>query len=326
MSAMRPPPVVPGGPCETKAMTVQPHVPEPLAAWMGPFMTGLTRPTWRHALVLVAGAILAPGRRTVAAMLRVVGLGRAPTFTNYHRVLNRNRWSGRAAARRLLHLLLAAFVPEGPVVIGVDETIERRWGAKIKARGIYRDPVRSSRGHFVKASGLRWLSLMVMVPIPWVGRRWALPFLTVLAPSERWSSEHDRRHKTLTDWARQAIRQVKRWLPAHHRRRRQLRRPRPDRRDPPPSLPDHKTADRCQPVRPGPAASIGTDGPATAERPALAKVRCRAGQSQDRLVADQRDGMVRQSAAQAGNRLRHRGLVSLRTAARADPLGAGARS
>ena len=115
-------------------MTVQPHVPEPLAAWMGPFMTGLTRPTWRHALVLVAGAVLAPGRRTVAAMLRVVGLGRAPTFTNYHRVLNRNRWSGRAVARRLLHLLLATFAPEGPVVIGIDETIERRWGARIRAR------------------------------------------------------------------------------------------------------------------------------------------------------------------------------------------------
>src|SRR5947209_5069622 len=108
MSAMRPPPALPGGPCETRAMTVQPHAPEPLAAWMGPFMTGLTRPTWRHALVLVAGAILAPGRRTVAAVLRVVGLGQAPTFTNYHRVLNRNRWSGRAAAGRLLHLLLAA--------------------------------------------------------------------------------------------------------------------------------------------------------------------------------------------------------------------------
>src|SRR3954470_20231914 len=112
MSAMRPPPVVPGGPCETKAMTVQPHVPEPLAGWMGPFMTGLTRPTWRHALVLVAGAILTPGRRTGAAMLRVVGPGRAPSFTNSRRVLNRNRWSGRAAARRMLNLLLASFVPE----------------------------------------------------------------------------------------------------------------------------------------------------------------------------------------------------------------------
>ena len=194
-------------------MTVQPHLPEPLAAWMGPFLAGLTRPTWRHALVLVAGAILAPGRRTVAAMLRVVGLGQAPTFTNYHRVLNRNRWSGRAAARRLLHLLLGAFAPEGPVVIGVDETIERRWGAKIGARGLYRDPVRSSRGHFVKTSGLRWISLMLLAPIPWAGRVWALPFLTALAPSERFAREHGRRHKKLTDRARQLLALVARWLP-----------------------------------------------------------------------------------------------------------------
>src|SRR3954453_13459336 len=106
----------------------------------------------RPALVLVAGATLAPGLRTVAAMLRTVGLGQGPTFTTYQRVLNRNRWSGRAAAERLLPLLLAAFAPEGPVVVGIDETIERRWGARIGARGIYRDPVRSSRGHFVKAS------------------------------------------------------------------------------------------------------------------------------------------------------------------------------
>ena len=95
-------------------MTVQPHPPELLAAWLRPFLADLTRPTWRNALILIAGAVLAPGRRTVAATLRVTGLGQAPTFTNYHRVLNRNRWSGRAAARRLLRLLLAAFVPKGP--------------------------------------------------------------------------------------------------------------------------------------------------------------------------------------------------------------------
>ena len=83
-------------------MTVQPHPPEPLAAWLP--LAGLTRPTWRNAPILIAGAVLAPGRRTVAAMLRVTGLGQAPTFTNYHRVLNRNRWSGRTAAKRLLCL------------------------------------------------------------------------------------------------------------------------------------------------------------------------------------------------------------------------------
>ena len=118
-------------------MPAQPHLPELLAAWLRPFMADLTAPTWRRALTLVAGAILAPGRRTVAAMLQVMGLGQLSTFTNYHRVLNRNRWSSRAAARRLLRLLLGTFAPDGPVIIGIDETIERRWGPKIKARGIY---------------------------------------------------------------------------------------------------------------------------------------------------------------------------------------------
>lgn len=80
-------------------------------------------------------------------------------------------------------------------------------------KGIYRDPVRSSHGHFVKASGLRWLSLMLLVPIPWAGRVWALPFLTALAPSERYAQEHGRRHKKLTDWGRQLGLQARRWLP-----------------------------------------------------------------------------------------------------------------
>ena len=102
-------------------------------------------------------------------------------------MLNRAAWSGLAAARVLLRLLLDAFVPHGAVIIGLDDTIERRWGTGIGARGIYRDPVRSSHGHFVKASGLRWLSVMLLAPIPWAGRVWALPFLTVLAPSERYA-------------------------------------------------------------------------------------------------------------------------------------------
>lgn len=143
--------------------------------------------TWRHAEVLLVGAILAPGQRTVTGILRVSGLARERRFVNYHRVLNRAAWSGQEAARVLLGLLLATFAPRGPVVLGLDDTIERRRGKRISAKGIYRDPVRSSHGHFVKASGLRWLSLMLLVPIPWAGRIWALPFLTALAPSERFT-------------------------------------------------------------------------------------------------------------------------------------------
>ena len=169
--------------------------------------------TWRHAELLLIGAILAPGKRTVTSLLRIAGLSRERRFTTYHRVLNRAAWDSHAAARLLLGLLLVAFAPNGPVVLGIDDTIERRRGKRIRAKGIYRDPVRSSKGHFVKASGLRWLSLMLLAPIPWAGRIWALPFLTALAPSERYCRERGRRHKKLTDWARQLALQARRWLP-----------------------------------------------------------------------------------------------------------------
>src|SRR5438309_3893101 len=170
---------------------------------------------WSYAQLLLVGAVLAPGKRTVSSVLRIVGLGSEKHFQNYHRVLNRARWSGRAASQSLLGLLLGAFSPYGPILVGLDDTIERRWGKQIQARGIYLDPVRSSHSHFVKASGLRWLSLMLLPQIPWAGRVWALPFLTVLAPSERYAREHQRPHKKLTDWGRQMLLQLARWLPEH---------------------------------------------------------------------------------------------------------------
>jgi hypothetical protein len=176
-----------------------------------------TRPTWSNVLVLLAGAILAPGRRTVTATLRILGLDGDPHFCTFHRILNRARWSSREAAGRLFLLLVKTFVPRGsPVVIGFDDTIERRWGPKISARGIYRDPVRSSKGHFVKASGLRWLSAMLLVDVSWAGRILALPFLTVLAPSKRFYDNKPRSPKTLLDCARQAVLQICRWLPGRY--------------------------------------------------------------------------------------------------------------
>lgn len=170
--------------------------------------------TWEYALVLLVGAILTPAKRTVTATLSVMGLRQEAQFQNYHRVLNRASWSCLALSRIMLSMLLAAFVsPDAPVVVSIDETIERRWGKKIAARGIYRDPVRSSRSHFVKTSGLRWMNMMLLAPIPWAKRVWALPFLTVLAPSERYYQERSRPHKPMLVWARQMINQVRRWLP-----------------------------------------------------------------------------------------------------------------
>lgn len=168
---------------------------------------------WCCAKILLTGAILTTGSRTVTAVLRIMGLSAEKHFQNYHRVLSRAVWSSLQASCLLLGLLIVAFAPVGPVIMGLDDTIERRRGEKIKAKGIYRDPVRSSHSHFVKASGLRWLSLMLLVPIPWAQRVWALPFLTTLAPSERYYEGKPRAHKKLTDWARQMLLQVRRWLP-----------------------------------------------------------------------------------------------------------------
>jgi hypothetical protein len=168
---------------------------------------------WSYAQVLITGAILARGPRTVTALLRVMGLSDETHFVNYHRVLQRAVWSSRAVSGTLLFLLVQTFVPTGPLLIGGDDTIERRWGLKIAARGIYRDPVRSSQSHFVKASGLRWLTLMLLVPVPFAQRVWALPFLTILAPSERYYEKKERAPKKLTDWLRQALLQVRRWVP-----------------------------------------------------------------------------------------------------------------
>jgi DDE superfamily endonuclease len=168
---------------------------------------------WQQALVLVVGALLAPGRRTVTAILRVMGLSDERQFQAFHRVLNRAVWSSWALSRTLLRLLVETFVPSGPVLCGLDATLERRRGKQIKAKGIYHDPVRSSRSHFVKSSGLRWLSLMLLAPIPWAQRTWALPFLTCLAPSERYYQGRARAHKKLTDWGRQMVMQLRRWLP-----------------------------------------------------------------------------------------------------------------
>ena len=169
--------------------------------------------TWYKAEVLVAGTILATGKRTVSAVLRVMGLSQERNYPKYHQVLSRAVWSGLEIAAILLRLLLKTFAVGGPLVFGIDETIERRRGEKIAAKGIYRDPVRSSKSHFVKASGLRWISIMWLTTIPFAQRVWALPFLTALAPSERYYQERGRKAKTITDWGRQLVFQVRRWLP-----------------------------------------------------------------------------------------------------------------
>ena len=188
-------------------------LPIAFSSVIGVFVPVFSRPVWQHVKVLLTGAVLAPGKRTVTAMLQIMGRSAASDFQTYHRVLNRAVWSPLTASRLLLRLLVAVFIPRGVVVVGLDDTIERRRGEQIKAKGIYRDPVRSSQAYFVKVSGLRWLACMVLLPLSWANRVWALPFLTVLCPSERFYEQRGRRHQTLTERAWQMIRLVGRWLP-----------------------------------------------------------------------------------------------------------------
>jgi hypothetical protein len=188
-------------------------LPIAFSSAIGVFAPVFSRPVWQHVKVLMTGAVLAPGQRTVTAILRIMGRSAAPDFQTYHRVLNRAVWSPLHASRLLLRLLVAVFVPRGVVLFGLDDTIERRRGDQITAKGIYRDPVRSSHAHMVKASGLRWLGCMLLTPIAWANRVWALPFLTVLCPSERFYEQRGRRHQTLLERAWQIIRLVMRWLP-----------------------------------------------------------------------------------------------------------------
>jgi hypothetical protein len=172
------------------------------------FSVAFRKDVWPKAQLLLTGAIICPGSRTVCNLLRSVGLQRERSFPKYHRLLSQDKWSAKWLGGVLLKLLVDAFIAPGEaLVFGFDDTIERRWGAKISKRGIYRDPVRSSKSHFVKCSGLRWLSVMLITGLPWleVGVFWALPILTVLCPSERFYHSRGKAPKKLTDWARQII-------------------------------------------------------------------------------------------------------------------------
>jgi hypothetical protein len=189
-------------------------LPPMMVQALAPFAPLFSKRVWQNAQVLLTGAILAPGSRTVSSALRAMGLDRHERFHRYHRVLSHARWSSLKASRVLLGLLVEMFVPEGdPLIVGIDETLERRYGKKISASGLYRDPVRSTHEQFVKSSGLRWVCVMVLVEIPWAARVWALPFLRFGAFRALCRQAGQRRHKKITEWAWQLLLVLRRWYP-----------------------------------------------------------------------------------------------------------------
>lgn len=187
---------------------------DPIITVLEPFRCVCTAPTWKNMLTLLRGTLLARGRRTVTAALWHTGHEQNPNFSAFHQVLNRARWSPLQASRQLLTLIVDTFIQAGGALdIVIDETLERRWGAKIRKRGHYRESARSSHERSVSSPGLRWIVLAVVVTVPWTRQRWAFPFLCVLATTPEVSAHLGIRHKTLGLRARQVVSLLRRWLP-----------------------------------------------------------------------------------------------------------------
>jgi hypothetical protein len=180
-----------------------------------PFSVLFSKPSWKKALTLLLGALVCTGKRTVCAALRAMGLCNEVGFSKFHHLLNRAHWSPLQAAKILLFMMLPLVQGGQPIVLFIDETLERRKGKKISAKGYYRDAVRSSKSQLVKTSGLKWLTMTLSVRLSFMPRALALPFLSVLEYSKKCNEQYNRRHKTTLDWASQMVRQVRRWLGRH---------------------------------------------------------------------------------------------------------------
>jgi hypothetical protein len=308
-------------------------LPPMMVQALAPFAPLFSKRVWQNAQVLLTGAILAPGSRTVSSALRAMGLDRHERFHRYHRVLSHARWSSLKASRVLLGLLVEMFVPDGdPLIVGIHETLERRYGKKISAKGIYRDPVRSTHETFVKSSGLRWVCAMVLVEVPWASRVWALPFLSVLAPSERYAARRGKRHKKVTEWAWQLLLVLRRCYP-----KREIV-----------AVADRayaslKLLDRCRkhskPItfvtrlrldaalyEPAPPRRQGADWEAAPQGCAAAQPFCGGRRSKDRLGAHRDRQLVRERGPHGRDRFSDGRVVLEGVARRAHPLGFDPRS
>lgn len=178
------------------------------------FAVGMTAPTFAKALGLLYGAIWAPGRRTVTAALRVQGLEAESNFGTYHRVRHQAPWSAMVMSRLLLGVLVLSFVPEGrPLLVLIDETVERRQGKKIGDKGWCRDAGRSTAHKVAVALGIRWGCLCLLVAVPWSRRPWAVPFLVVPVLSEKTAKRRGQPHRSGVAWAACLVRKLRAWYP-----------------------------------------------------------------------------------------------------------------
>ena len=178
------------------------------------FTIAVTVPTFAKMMVLLQGTILTSGRRTITAALQAMGLSDEGEFSKYHQVFNRAKWSPWVLSKLLLALLVKSCLPpEAGLVLLIDDTLERRRGQKIKYKGWFRDPLRSTVKRVSTSLGIRWLCVALTVRVPWSGRPWALPFILVPTLSPQASQKLGKQHRSLVEWAEYLVVKIRRWQP-----------------------------------------------------------------------------------------------------------------
>jgi hypothetical protein len=189
------------------------QLPNQVHTLFDPLEPAFSRPTHHRFTLLALAAILTLGGRSIANLLRCLG-ALAPGYpTSYHHVFSRRRWSPWALARRFLTIVLARFVPEGPIALAGDDTVTEHPGPKVYGKGCHRDPVRSTHSFTAYRWGHKWVVLALLVRFPFATRRWALPLLIALYQSEQDNRRQGRRHKTPPQLVRQMLRVLLRWFP-----------------------------------------------------------------------------------------------------------------
>jgi hypothetical protein len=171
-------------------------LPNEAAPLLAALLPEFTRPTAARFTTLLAAALLTTGCHTVANLLRTLCRLAPGHPTDYRRVLSRAPWSGLALGCALARFLIRHLLPDGPIVLVGDDTVDGHPGRKVYGKARHRDPVRSSHTHAVWRYGHKWVVLAVLVRFPFATRPWALPVLVDLYRSTAGDEERHRRHRT----------------------------------------------------------------------------------------------------------------------------------
>jgi hypothetical protein len=190
------------------------HLPKQARDLLGSFAPAFTRPTFLRFVVLTCAVILTLGSRTVCNLLRTLGALAPGHPSSYHRVFSKCRWSAWRLAYLLANWIFSVLLPQGPLFIAGDDTVDEHPGKKVYGKGCHRDPVRSTHSYTAYRWGHKWVVLAVLVRFPFTSRRWALPILVALYRTKADNLQHRRRHKTPAKILQQLLRMLLRWFPA----------------------------------------------------------------------------------------------------------------